>query len=502
MGLAYGDLSPSNIIVNEGDFPRFIDFKSCTSIDDMAPPAGTPDFCLLRQAGELSARERDLYAYNCIALSLVLRITTLAEISDHVLIALNKELTSVTRDIPHWWAGACDYARTTTQKHSPNKVIDFEPPALNTAASRADFRESICNGVLGSYTATKEYQFPSSDRALKGAFLSFSSGSGGILPALKSNGCKIDPDIILQYATSVDSAIGRRLLPLGYDYGLAGILETCTKLGLADLAERIIEVISREWTHLYDPSLAAGLTGVSLALFRHGRVRLSEEIMARAILMTAGYAWRKNGLLNGRSGVIAGACQFQSLLRSQPKLSGLVREITSQEFGQTVRHPKGISLSLRGEVDGNRLLPYLSDGTAGFLLSLILASEDSQVDFSLTADDIVSLAADLGTPFMLEASLMDGVTGLAVILEILRFKFPELADQLPDPAWVRMRKYFLPLSSGIGFLNPRSLKFDLSHAQGSAGVLEALLWVDGISGLNLSGLHLAPGGASVAPPLV
>ena len=136
------------------------------------------------------------------------------------------------------------------------------------------------------------------------------------------------------------------------------------------------------------------------------------------------------------------------------------------------------------------------------MLSLILASEDSQVDFALTANDIVSLAADLGTPFMLEASLMDGVAGLAVILEILQYKFPELADRLPDPAWDRMRKHFLPLNSGVGLLNPRSLKFDLSHTQGSAGVLEALLWVDGISALNLSGLHLAPGvlGARVVLP--
>src|SRR6185312_16298212 len=98
-----------------------------------------------------------------------------------------------------------------------------------------------------------------------------------------------------------------------------------------------------------------------------------------------------------------------------------------------------ISLSLRGEGDGNRLLPYLSDGTAGFLLSLILASEDSQVDFSLAIDDIVSLAADLGTPFMLEASLMDGAAGLAVVLEIVKHKFPELTDRLPDPAWDRIR---------------------------------------------------------------
>jgi len=86
---------------------------------------------------------------------------------------------------------------------------------------------------------------------------------------------------------------------------------------------------------------------------------------------------------------------------------------------------------------------------------------------------------------MLEGSLMDGSTGLAVVLEMTRAEFPELAQQLPVPAWDRVRKYLMPFGEGIGVMNPRSLKFDFSHAQGTAGILEALLWCDGRSAQSL-----------------
>ena len=144
-------------------------------------------------------------------------------------------------------------------------------------------------------------------------------------------------------------------------------------------------------------------------------------------------------------------------------------------------------------MDQGRLLPYLSDGTAGLLLALIFAHVDEHVDFHLCYNDVLSLASDLGTPFMLEGSLMDGAAGLAVVLELTRRCFPEIADRVPEPGWNRIRKYLLPLGSGVGVFHPKSLKFDLSHSQGSAGILEALLWLDGAAELNISGLRL--GGA-------
>lgn len=231
---------------------------------------------------------------------------------------------------------------------------------------------------------------------------------------------------------------------------------------------------------------------LALTLRRHLDMGLAEEVMARAIQMARGHQWDKNGMVYGRSGVIAAAGQFSSLITSNAELGRTVRELVSEEFAQTVRHPRGHSLSLRGEADRNRLLPYLSDGTAGFLLALVLIHRVRELDLSVSSDDVIALSSDLGTPFMLEGSLMDGAAGLAVVLEVVRKSFPEIADQIPVPGWNRIQKYLLPLKSGIGVLHPGTLKFDLSHSQGSIGILEALLWIDGIAELNLSGLHLPP----------
>lgn len=490
LGLAFGDLSSGNIIVSANDIPRLIDFESCTSLSDKNPPAATPDFCLINQGGTLTAQERDEFALNCICIALVLRLTTLSEISDHVLDCLSGDLSRVTTNIPTWWPDACENLKITTRIHSRNKVVGFAPPSMENSASRGDLRNKIAAGIISSYQSDRAVLLSDSLDAGGRALLGFRVGRAGSIGSLISNGCQLDADLVARFARVVESNLDERFLPISYDYGLCGIADTCAALGLSGLVERIIEIVTNEWAEVTDPSLATGLSGVALTLRRHDQKELSAEVMMHAIHLSGAYKWEKNGLLRGRSGVVAGACQFPELLSAEPRIRTILQDLIDEEFAQTVRHPKADSLSLRGEHDGKRLLPYLSDGTAGFLLALALAADCPFLDIHVTDGEMVALASDLGTPFMLEASLHDGATGLAVVLEILHQKFPSLADHFPDPGWGRIRKYLLPLRGGIGVLNPRTLKYDYGHAQGSAGLLEAFLWLDGMASLNLSGLHL------------
>lgn len=492
LGFAFGDLSSGNVIVDEHDNPRFIDFEACTLVDDVNLGLRTPDFCLLHQNGQLSAKERDLYAVDCIAIALVLRLTTLAEISNYVLSAVTQDLALALPEVPQWWYESCDRMTRAAQSHSSMRMPSFVPPPLDTTVSRAHLRQLIANAILECYSPNSEQIFPASSTARRGAFLSFGFGCGGILPALRLNNSEIDESIISKFAEGVDLALKGQLLPTNYDIGIVGLLDVCTQFGLGDLSERILQTMSRGWKEIEDPSLGRGLTGLALSFLRHGYSDLAKEVMVNAIQAAKDHSWEKNGMLYGRSGVIAGACQFGSLLRTEPELGSALRDLIEEEFAQTVRHPKGHSLSLRGEVGQSRLLPYLSDGTAGFLLALIFAHTNEHIDFSLSEDNVIALSADLGTPFMLEGSLMDGAAGLAVVLEVVRKNFPAISDKVPSPNWNRIQKYLLPLKSGVGVLHPGTLKFDLSHSQGSAGILEALLWVDGIAELNVSGLNLLP----------
>lgn len=490
VGLAFGDLSVGNVIIDEDDNARFIDFESCTNINDFTLGLRTPDFCLLKQDGKVAAKDRDIYAFHCIAVSLVLRLTTLAEISDYVLEAVTTDLEKVLNEVPEWWLAACKYLTSTSRRYSPCKALNFLPPPIDTSESRSQLRQMISTAALECYRPDKEFQFPTSAAALKGAFLSFGSGTSGILRAVKTNGLDIDQDIIADYSKAAIRAVESGNLPLNYDVGLAGIGETCTVLGLDDVSEKIFDTIRRGWSNVSNPSLALGLTGISLAFLRRGNLTLAQEVMARAIRMADEFDWEKNGLLYGRSGVIAGACQFDTLLKGSSDLGEVVRKLINEEVAQTEQHPKGNSLSLRGEVSGTRLLPYLSDGTAGLLLALNYAHQNRDIDFDLSHEDVIMLSADLGTPFMLEGSLMDGASGLAIALEITRHNFPEIVDRIPEPAWHRLQKYLLPYRSGISVLHPKSLKFDFSHSQGSIGILEALLWHDGMAEINICGLYI------------
>ena len=106
--------------------------------------------------------------------------------------------------------------------------------------------------------------------------------------------------------------------------------------------------------------------------------------------------------------------------------------------------------------------------------------------------DIVRLSYDLETPFTLEGTLMNGAAGLAVTQELLRRRMPHLNEVVSRPDWSRLSKHLVPLASGIGTLNPRTQRFDLSHEAGSAGILATLNWAKGNATLNLSSLLISP----------
>lgn len=492
LGIAFGDISLGNIIIGDNDAPRLIDFEACTSIDNPVAGLRTPDFCLLDSSSALSARERDLHAIECLALALVLRLNTLAEVSRHVLDSLTEDLVRVVGDsLPRWWRDAVQNFNEHADRHSSFRRREFEAPSLDSPHARTDLRRALAVGIAGCFRPDSSTLFPSGSASRRGAFLGFGTGCSGVLLTLKDAGL-VAPEMLERFQSNVRHALEGDILPVNYDVGLVGILEASAELSMTGLTECLLCSIEHRWEKIEDPSLGRGLTGLALAHLHAGRVLLAEDAMTRALNISKTYAWDKNGLLYGRSGVIAGACRFESLLGRHPELRGIVSQLILEELGQTERHPKAHSLSLRGETDGSRLLPYLSDGTAGLLFALMDAHHSQVVEYEIDHELLIALAADLGTPFMLEGSLMDGAAGLSVVLEIARYRFPEIAVALPDPGWTRIQRYLLPLLDGVGVLHPGTLKFDLSYSQGSAGIFAALSWMDRHSSLNIFGLRLPP----------
>jgi serine/threonine protein kinase len=209
-GVAYGDLSPSNVIVDHEDSPRLIDFEACLPVSSREAGIGTPDFTLLLTKKPLTAEERDEYAFHGIALALVLRLTSLAEISAHVLDVLEAELAARVALVPSWWTEARDHIDRTASASSAVRRPSTAPYTLDPSGRDA-LRSAIADGLWSCCSSDRPWLFPSSKKAMRGATLSFSCGDSGILAALAAGQHLIEQRAVNRYARTfnVDSRIRR-----------------------------------------------------------------------------------------------------------------------------------------------------------------------------------------------------------------------------------------------------------------------------------------------------
>lgn len=504
-GIAFGDLSPSNIMIDGGDRPRLIDFEACTDVNSTAAGVGTPDFRLVAPAQALPALERDRYALHALAIAGVLRLTSLAEHRPSVLDQVFQRLADVIGEIPDWLDDARVALMQVWSRSSALRGGDEDAARSASGPSGESVPADLCSALVRGILACRELDapwiFPASASAVGGAPLSFSTGDSGVLYALARAGATLDESIIADYRDRLGRAVEQGALPLGHDHGLAGMLDTCRELGLDDVGDTVADQLLDRVTALRRPELGNGLAGVALTLLRHGHAEAARQSLTRALREADDYEWSKNGLFYGRSG-LAAACVAVGRHTEDAFWFAQAAELLAREVTQ-LTSSKGRSPSLRAEPDGMRILPYLKDGTAGLLLTAALLHEATTLhgatgrDHPLPPERIMALTSDLVTPFVLEPSLADGVAGMAVVLQALRRLLPD-QHGLPDPDWQRLDQYLLPLGAGYGTLSAATLRFNLSYHGGSAGILDAMRWRAGRGSLNLGGLCLTP--ADLATP--
>ena len=489
LGFAFGDLSSGNIIVSNDDNARLIDFETCGLADSEDLVAGTPDFCMLSNNATLSFKDRDEYALSCIAITLILRLTSMMEITRAVSDSLGKDIISYAGTLPEWFLTACNHVLRVTAANSHYNVSSFDQPDIGELDGRNVARKQLAIGIINQSQLSSPSIFPLSSDTDKHNTLSFSMGDAGILWALKGSGLELSQLLIERFRAQVSAALDNGRLSAGYAFGYSGLADVCSTLGLEEEANAALDLIQLKWRDLADPSLAFGLAGVAQTLARHNRTEDAIEAMALSIKLSQTFDWKKNGLFFGRSGVVASAATLDHFGLWGAQSVDSVTKLISKELDQAVAHSFGRGLTLLGEVDGKRLLPYLSDGNAGLLVALDLACQNSSLEFQLSNKLLGDLSVDLETPFTIDSSLANGSVGLALALEYVKARRPD-SQVMPEANWGRLTKYMLPLPAGIGVLNPRTLNFDLSFSKGSAGILAALSWRDRSQPLNLMGLML------------
>jgi tRNA A-37 threonylcarbamoyl transferase component Bud32 len=480
-GIAFGDLSPSNIIISSSDRARLVDFEGCADLESRLDAIGTPDFIPLVPGTGLTAQERDNFAFHCLAIAFVLRLTSSAQLSTHALRDVERNLTERVADIPEWWISARAFLDGVARENLGNRRL----PRLNMENPKR-IRDAIASALLASRTDRDSQSiFPASQASIGGAYLSYASGDSGILSALVNSGYEIPRNTRDRFALLVERKLSS--LPLGHSYGLAGVADACDAVGLDDVRDRVLDELENRWPSNTRPELGMGLAGIALTLARFGRTDTASHVIDAALEMGRSHEWTKNGLRSGRSGLAAAASELVHLLPDRVAVVEEIRTLLRHDVDQT-QAIGDTSRSMRAEVGGARLLPYIDDGTAGLLIALSCASKVLAI--GSVAGNLPSLVSDLSTPFVLEGCLTTGAVGLAVTQDVLRSVFPDL--NMVGSDWTRIVKYLVPLGPGVTVLDPRTTRMDLSHDGGSAGILAALSWRGGHAALNIAGLVLQP----------
>ena len=258
-GIAFGDLSAGNVIIDDADIPHLIDFETCIAAQDRKRKAGTPDFCLLEHSEGLTARETDLYAYHSIAVSAVLRLTSLAEISDHVLIELESEFSELVDQLPTWWCDAVSYLRSTTDKHSKVKHRKPFRSYKSFDEAKENLTSSLMNVLKTAPQDVESFLYSAPKTLGDEEYLSFSTGRSGIISTLS----EVDKTLVAKdldgYLAELDHVLEKNLLPTTFGYGIAGLLNMCRSLGREEQSGRILEILCAQWSEITDPTLDSGL---------------------------------------------------------------------------------------------------------------------------------------------------------------------------------------------------------------------------------------------------
>ncbi|MED3481736.1 class III lanthionine synthetase LanKC [Bacillus toyonensis] len=369
-----GDLSPSNIVVNEKEEVRLIDFETASTIDDVHPGLMTPGY-----VGDLSMNreQSDWFALLRIARQLFVPIGTVQDISwniDNIHNCWIEETFGTEAiDIVQKIQSISDQhdARPMEELISTNGQY-YEEFDLKTMINK------LRNGIFKDLSSN-EILLPGDIRQfeMENGNLNVLTGGFGVAMALHKTGGINDTVVKWIENQKISDLIG---LENGLYTGKAGIATVLWQLGYKQESMELFDSIT-EFEDLKDVSLATGLSGIGLA-FLGLDYELESERYLNNCLKIADILERRlyedapiipfdegivdKGIFTSWSGV---SLFFSALYKKTKNTKWLSLAQKTLE--------KDLSLGLFDEdgvyhVDDDfRILPYLAGGSAGLAIAII-----------------------------------------------------------------------------------------------------------------------------------
>ena len=269
LGHVFVDVSPNNVLVDEDDEVRLIDFESVQPIAGVRRIMGTPGY---QPPDALAVVDRDpteLDRYGLAALAHMLLFPTHEAVGRHpaLLDHLHADLAELAPVAPRlWqWAARChDRAEEGDGLPTPRAVREDTVAELRRLADRtADALEAMAEPDHPVRV------YPTTPLGYRTDTRAAAAGTAGVLYALHRAGRTCDPGIVGRLRDDALAA-ARKSAP-GLLYGSAGVAHVLAELGEGEAAETLLTTAADHPLNRTSATLGGGAAGTALGLLAHHR---------------------------------------------------------------------------------------------------------------------------------------------------------------------------------------------------------------------------------------
>src|SRR4051812_42618184 len=491
LGFVFVDLSPTNVLVDDDDRVRLVDFEAVQPVDDVRRYMGTPGYLPPdpRAVVKRDPRELDRYGLSALALLLVFPAHEAAERHPAVLDHLHANLTELTPVAPRlWhWATRCHERTADTDAVPTPAAVRADP-----VAALRDLAERTADAVEAMAQPDHPVRvYPTSPLGYQTDTRAPAAGTAGVLHALHRAGRACDPAVLRRLRD--ESLAAAATSAPGLLYGSAGIAGVLAELGEAGAAETLLAAAAAHPLNAASATLGGGAAGTALGLLAHHR-RTGEQRwldLAAGLLEDVPDGDELTGLLSttNRSGLVGGRAGVALALYRLHRATGDDRHfargmrLLREDLTFAVPLPGG-GLGFRAAQGDRRVYPYLFAGSAGYaaVLSRFLAHRpdaefDTPTEFT-AAEALARCLRSCSARFTVFPGLFPGLAGLFVTLADAgkRLGRPDLLDAALTSARGLFR-YAVPHENGVGWLGEPGQRLSTDLWSGAAGVLLALRYL-------------------------
>ncbi|MFK0156727.1 class III lanthionine synthetase LanKC [Streptomyces sp. NPDC090493] len=473
-GYLFVDISPDNVLVDEEDGVRLVDFEAAHRRGEPFFAAGTPGYMPPRALVGEDPSVYDAYGLAALAQLLVAPLHHVVRRNPDALAHLHHDLTELAPVPPALWKRVTAFHAPGPRPVLPSAQLVAEAPL----ARLQELRDRVGDGLVAMADPQHPARiFPTVPQGYHTNTLCVAYGAAGVVHALHRAGREIPAGTVERLRRDALATAGS--LPPGLHVGTAGIAWVLAEQGHLDEARALLDSGDRHPLLDRSATLFGGAAGVALAhlaLYRHTR---DEHHLDRATALARGIpadddlvarlgADDATGLFHGRTGVALTLHQLASVTGDTTLLDRGLRLLHAELDREC--DPESAGMSFPVSTTDKRIMPYLYCGSAGVVhvaTRYLLAAEDERL-----AAAMPRLLRPLRTTYTVMPGLCNGLSSLGFALAD---RAALTGDQDDHRAAVRVGralfKYAVPHATGVRFPGDQLLRHSADLWSGSAGIL-------------------------------